>query len=338
MNKTSQLQIRVSPEQKRTLKRLAAAAGMSVSRYVLTTVLPTTREEFTRRALALAERPDRAGGLGELKAFLAGLPADELAGSVSAIDLEGLSPALRNHLAAAVEHAAWLRGQPAPAWTREVEPLDLPQFQWDLPSLRPHLMRVTPVTFKRRNTYLELEPPGPEELEARGARAAEAPEGLAALDEELRGRGVLAEVCTSGGALFVLALSADPPSRNPKALFQPQQLVAEAADAVAAARGWPARWLSDAARSCIGPASGAHGFLELGNLRVFEARADHLLAMKCASIDAGGPPRSHDDLRHLARSLGLLSVDDALSLVHRYFTPRQLPPHLAALLAESLAG
>ena len=337
-NKTSQLQIRVSPEQKRALKRLAAAAGMSVSRYVLTTVLPTAREEFTRRAHGLAELRDRAGGLGELKAFLAGLSGDDLSASVSMLDLEGLSAALRNHLAATVEQAAWLRGQSLPAWVRGVEPLDRPQFQRDLHSLRPHLMRVTPVTFKRRNTYLELEPPGSDEIAARAARAAEAPEGLSALDEQLRSRGVLAEICTSDGALVVLSFSASPPTRNPKSLFQPLGLVQEAVNEVASAKGWGPRWIADAARHCVGPASGANGFLELANLRVFEARPDYLLALKCAAMARDGQPDSRDDLRHLVRSLGLITADDALSVVRRYFAQRQLPPDIETTLADALAG
>ena len=45
--KTSQLQIRVSPEEKSALKRLAASAGQSVSSYVLSRVLPSAELEFT---------------------------------------------------------------------------------------------------------------------------------------------------------------------------------------------------------------------------------------------------------------------------------------------------
>lgn len=42
--KTSQLQGRVSPEQKRQLKKLPRAAGLSVSEYVLAAALPSESE------------------------------------------------------------------------------------------------------------------------------------------------------------------------------------------------------------------------------------------------------------------------------------------------------
>lgn len=334
-NKTSQLQIRVSPEEKRTLKRLAAAAGMSVSKYVLSTALPTQRAEFTRRALELSRPGDRTRALAELRSFLARLAPEELATSVAALDLADLPPVLQNHVAAAVEHAAWVHDQHPPAWTRDVEPLDRPHFARDLRSLRPNLMRVTPITYKRRNAFVELES---EVTRQRMPSRPRVPLAFARLDEELGRRGVLAELCTSGGALFMLAFDAHPPTRNVTALFQPLERLEEAIGVVTASEGRPPRWPAEEARACVGVSAMLDGFLELPNLRVYEARPEYLLAMKCAALRTGVTPTARDDIRHLVRSLNLLAVDDALGVVERYFTPRQLPDSVRDVLAGALGA
>ncbi|MBT8489349.1 MAG: hypothetical protein KJO65_11045, partial [Gemmatimonadetes bacterium] len=56
--------------------------------------------------------------------------------------------------AALVERDASRRGLRAPAWTFDVAPMARPHFAWDLGSLRPHLMRVTPPTFKARRVFV----------------------------------------------------------------------------------------------------------------------------------------------------------------------------------------
>ena len=44
--KTAQLQIRVTPEEKRTIQRLAKQAGQDISSWVLSRVLPEEAERF----------------------------------------------------------------------------------------------------------------------------------------------------------------------------------------------------------------------------------------------------------------------------------------------------
>jgi hypothetical protein len=148
MEKTAQLQIRVAPAQKVRLKRLAAAAGQDVSAYVLDRVLPPARTRFEAILGRLAPESDHRYALAELHDFLVGLGpgqfADALEGGVS----ERLSPLLRNYVAAMVEHAA-------PAWVREVAPLEEPHFGAPLQRLRLHLLAASPVAFKRRNIFVD---------------------------------------------------------------------------------------------------------------------------------------------------------------------------------------
>src|SRR5688572_19601996 len=118
--KTSQLQIRVTPEQKRTLKRLAAAASMDVSSWVLARALPDEAERFQEMVRALVDEAHRPLALAELADFLRALPSGAFRRAVADAPRARLDPATLNHLAGTIELAAHRRGQAPPAWTRDV--------------------------------------------------------------------------------------------------------------------------------------------------------------------------------------------------------------------------
>jgi hypothetical protein len=152
--KSSQLQIRVSPAQKASIRRLAEAAGKTISVYVLEEVLPSTHVEFNRLAVAIAGATSLAKALSDLEGHLSALSPEEFLGAVSTPELEALSPLLQNYVAATVEQEAGRKRLDPPQWTKAIPPLPRPHFGWDMRGLRPHLMRVTPLTFKRRNVFL----------------------------------------------------------------------------------------------------------------------------------------------------------------------------------------
>ncbi len=152
--KTAQLQIRVAPEQKAALRRLARPAGMDVSAYVLSRALPAA-ERFAATLDTLRSKDGPGFALAELNDVLTGFGAAEFAEATRRADLAGLSPFVRNYVAALVEQRAHLKGTVAPAWTAAVEPLDRPWFAADLPSLRLHLLGAAPVPFKRRNLFVD---------------------------------------------------------------------------------------------------------------------------------------------------------------------------------------
>ena len=222
--KTSQLQIRVSPEQKQALKRLATAAGMSVSRYVLASALRSTQLDFARHVEALRDHEHRPRALADLRIFLSGLAPEEMAHAVAAMDVEALPPVLGNYVAATVEGVARQKRLPSPSWVRQIEPLDQPDFAWELQSLRPHLLRITPLTFKRRNVFVDaagieisrsarssvkVQVPGPH-----------LPTGFELLNAELVRLGVECELCAAGGAIINVVFSAEPTTRRITALFR----------------------------------------------------------------------------------------------------------------------
>ncbi|CAN5149258.1 DUF1778 domain-containing protein [soil metagenome] len=155
--KSMQLQIRVTASEKAALRRLARAAGLDVSAYVLSRVFPAEQERFAGilQALRSASDADMRFALAELNDFLSSIAPAFLAGAVAHADLRGLSPFHRNYVAAMVEQAAGQKKIPPPAWTREIPPMEIPYFASPLKSLRFHLLRVSPIPFRRRNLFVD---------------------------------------------------------------------------------------------------------------------------------------------------------------------------------------
>jgi len=131
--KSEQLQIRVTAREKAALKRLARAAGLDVSTFVLARVLPANSARVSGIIRALREDDDHRFALAELNDALSSLATGELAEAVEAIDVRELPPLLQNY----------------------VVPLEEPYFATSLRSLRLHLLRAAPLAYKRRNIFVD---------------------------------------------------------------------------------------------------------------------------------------------------------------------------------------
>ncbi len=153
--KTEQLQIRIAPAQKAALRRLARAAGLDVSEYVLARVLPPEHGRFVALLGRLGEESDRRFALAELHDLLRSCAPAQFPEAVATADLHGLPTWLQNYVAAMVEQAAAQKGVAPPLWTREVAPLEEPHFATPLRSLRLHLLLAAPAAFKRRNIFVD---------------------------------------------------------------------------------------------------------------------------------------------------------------------------------------
>lgn len=155
-SRSEQLQIRVTPGEKAALRRRARAAGQDVSAYVLARALPPERDRLASLVEALRDDARHRFALAELNDLLSSLAPGEFAGATAPpVELRGLTPRMQNYVAAMVEQAARSKRVPAPAWTRDVAPLDEPYFATSLRSVRAYLLRVTPVAFKRRNIFAD---------------------------------------------------------------------------------------------------------------------------------------------------------------------------------------
>jgi hypothetical protein len=158
------------------------------------------------------------------------------------------------------------------------------------------------------------------------------------LNDELASEGVEGEVYLVGGAVMCLALDARPATRDLDAFFRPTRAVRRAAARVAARAGVPHAWLNDAVKGFLSPKGEFDAYLELPHLRIFVARPEYLLAMKCASLRLGEEFHDLDDVRYLLRYLNISSAQDALEIVTRYFDEAQLLPKTRLALEELLPG
>lgn len=155
--KSSQLQIRVSEEEKRIIRREAKLAGQDVSSWVLGKILPKKRLEFQNliKELSEATQEEQSFVLASLNDYLFRLPPSEFQNVLRELPSVKLSQFLINYVAAMIEQSAMLKEINAPAWVREIPPLDIPVFSSKLESLRLHLLLDAPVVFKKRNIFID---------------------------------------------------------------------------------------------------------------------------------------------------------------------------------------
>ena len=156
------------------------------------------------------------------------------------------------------------------------------------------------------------------------------------LDAELAREDVVGEVYLVGGAVMCLALDARAATRDVDAFFRPARVIRQAAARVAGQLGVPDHWLNDAVKGFLSARGEYDPFLERDHLRVFVARPEYLLAMKCVSMRLGEEFQDLDDVRFLLRFLNIDSVDVALDIVRRYFEDNQIPPKTRYALEELL--
>lgn len=152
--KSAQLQIRVSPAQKRRLKQLAREAAMDVSSWVLRRVLPDEAERFQELVAALERLPDRFRWA-ELADYLRELPPALFARAIASAPRARLGPETMNRLAGTLELAAFRRDQSSPYWTDQVAIPQEPVFGSALSSVRLHLLVRAPVALRRRNLFMD---------------------------------------------------------------------------------------------------------------------------------------------------------------------------------------
>ena len=140
---------------------------------------------------------------------------------------------------------------------------------------------------------------------------------FAALNDELRGAGVRADVYVFGGAAMILAYGVERATRDVDAVFEPHGPVIEAARRVADRQGLPQWWLNEQASAYLpsSPDDQAAPVWDGSHLRVAGASGEHMVALKAVAARA----QDLDDLRVLASQLGLASAPDVFDIVTRVF-------------------
>lgn len=159
-------------------------------------------------------------------------------------------------------------------------------------------------------------------------------EALTELGRALDERGVTGEMYVVGGAAIALAYDARRSTRDIDAVFEAKLLIYELAAEVAARRGLPPGWLNDAVKEFLaGDDPAAAPILEVPGLRCMAASPRILLAMKVLAHRVG---EDEDDVRLLARELGLTSADRVLAVAEEIFGDR-LTPAAGFFVAELFA-
>lgn len=158
-SRTEYLQVRLTPDEKSELERLAERSGLDMSTYVRRRALPDSARRIRALVGVLADRPeDLRFALAELNDVLVALSPGRFGEALEGVDVSGLSDYLQNYVAAMVEMAAEGKGEKrvkVPAWVGAVRPLARPHFVVPMAGLRRHLLAGSPVPFKRRNIFVD---------------------------------------------------------------------------------------------------------------------------------------------------------------------------------------
>ena len=154
-NKTEQLQIRVSPQEKAQIKRIAKAANLSMSDWVITKLLPDHQQRFHQLVIALNNSEPVSFTLAALNNFLAQLTSDEFRSAVCEKPRLPDDEYLKNYIAAMIEYTANNNTVNAPDWVQDIQPLNKPSFGSNLKSLRLYLLTHSPPPFRSRNIFID---------------------------------------------------------------------------------------------------------------------------------------------------------------------------------------
>ena len=156
MQKTEQLQIRVSATQKAQIQARAKRAGEDVSKWVLRQLLPPVQDRFQNLIGNLAMGSNsQSYALAEIHDFLSGLSSEQLHKAVDNPPVVHLSEFSANYLAAMIEFCCVSKSINLPAWLDDIESLEEPWFASSLTGLRLYLLTQSPPAFRRRNLFID---------------------------------------------------------------------------------------------------------------------------------------------------------------------------------------
>ncbi len=155
MNQSSQLQIRVSPLEKKSIRQAAKQAGLGMSEYVLSRLFPQQSVVFSKLVKKLEVAKDPAFILAEIHDLLVKMNSSEFADAFTENSLRQLTPYLQNYIAAMIEQAALQKKADIPPWLKDIKILKDPVFGSHLKSLRLHLLTNSPIPFRKRNIFID---------------------------------------------------------------------------------------------------------------------------------------------------------------------------------------
>lgn len=159
---------------------------------------------------------------------------------------------------------------------------------------------------------------------------------LAELGRRLHARGITARIFLVGGEAMVLAYNSRRATRDLDGVFEPKTEIYIEAALMAGDAGLPPDWLDDGVKGLLPDRSAAEvgSHFDSEGISVAVASAEYLFAMKAF---AAREEVDTDDLRFLARHLGLRNAHEAVQLVERFYAPHRLKPVTQYLLEDLFA-
>ena len=152
------------------------------------------------------------------------------------------------------------------------------------------------------------------------------------LNKELKKKNVIGELYLVGGAVMCLVYYERASTKDVDALFVPSSEIREAARKISSNKDW----LNDAVKWFFSKQGSFSSFLELTNLKIFCAKAEYLLAMKCLAMRIGKEFHDLDDVRYLLRYLNVEDYNSALKIICEYYPIDRFPRKTLYALEELL--
>jgi hypothetical protein len=174
-----------------------------------------------------------------------------------------------------------------------------------------------------------------------------------ALDElgrRAHAEGKTVEIAIYGGSALMLLFDWRLATRDVDAVFEADQtVVRRLAREMAFEHGWDEGWLNDGVKGFLSAADNDSDAKQLfrtypseaeAGLRVMVANPRYLFAMKCRAMRIGGVEASDDieDIRGLAREIGIANAAEGLDLVTAFYPGHRLAPKVQFGLEEIFSG
>jgi len=146
------------------------------------------------------------------------------------------------------------------------------------------------------------------------------------------------EIAIYGGSALLLTLDRRVATRDVDAVFEKDKdFVGKLAAEMAEEFGWDENWLNDGVKGWLSQLDSNPGMKRLlktypseeqPGLRVFVPKPEYLFAMKCRAMRIGGVDSSSDieEIKRLARDIGLASSQQAMALVESFYPGNELEP------------
>jgi len=146
------------------------------------------------------------------------------------------------------------------------------------------------------------------------------------------------EIAIYGGSALLLTLNRQVNTADVDAVFEKDKnFIKKLASEMAAEFGWEENWLNDGVKGWLSAIDAnprvkalfkTYPSEERPGVRVFVAKPEYLFAMKCRAMRVGGVDSSADieDIKLLAREIGVASSKDALALVEKFYPHNMLEP------------